>query len=211
LGAFGASIVGVRIGAEALWVVLEELLVWEELSALMDYAQAREGDFRSSGVVAGSDPAYRDHRRSRVLLDAGPFHGLISERIRFYFDRIVRALGLPHLEVSRVESQITASGDGDYFRLHDDNTRGCPPSREVSYVYFFHREPKPFQGGELVLHGAEGAAMSVVPAQNEVVFFPSACLHEVLPVRCPTGSFADSRFTVNGWVHRSLPARRNDG
>jgi Rps23 Pro-64 3,4-dihydroxylase Tpa1-like proline 4-hydroxylase len=195
----------VRIGAEALCVVLEELLVWEELSALMAYARAREGDFRPSGVVAGSDPAYREHRRSRVLLDAGPFHGIVSDRIRFYFDRIVRALGLARFEVSRVESQITASGDGDYFRLHDDNTRGCPPSRAVSYVYFFHREPKPFQGGELVLHGAGGVTTSVVPAQNEVVFFPSACLHEVLPVRSPPGSFggfADSRFTVNGWVHR---------
>ena len=30
---------------------------------------------RQSQVVARSDPAYQDHRRSRVLLDAGPFHG----------------------------------------------------------------------------------------------------------------------------------------
>jgi Rps23 Pro-64 3,4-dihydroxylase Tpa1-like proline 4-hydroxylase len=38
--------------------------------------------------------------------------------------------------------------------------------------------------------------------QNQIVFFPSETLHEVLPVECPSGEFADSRFTVNGWLHR---------
>jgi len=38
--------------------------------------------------------------------------------------------------------------------------------------------------------------------QNSIVFFPSNYLHEVLPTRCPSGEFADSRLTYNGWLHR---------
>jgi SM-20-related protein len=35
-----------------------------------------------------------------------------------------------------------------------------------------------------------------------LVVFPSRYLHEVLPVSCPSQTFADSRFTINGWVRR---------
>src|SRR5262245_25947867 len=95
-------------------VVFEEFLVWSELGALMDFTLARERDFAASRVVAGSDPPYRDHRRSRVLLDAGPFYGLLSQRIEFYFCRVLEALDQPLFDISRVEMQVTASNDGDY-------------------------------------------------------------------------------------------------
>lgn len=190
------------------YVILEELLVRQELDALMRYALEREPDFRASGVVAGDDPAYRDHRRSSVLLDTGPFHRLMGERIAFYLPHVLRALGVSPFTLSHVESQITASGDGDYFKRHDDNTRGCAPTRELSYVAFFHREPKPFEGGELLLYELPGersdcSAASVIPTQASIVFFASGRPHEVLPVRCASRAFSDSRFTINGWIHRS--------
>jgi Rps23 Pro-64 3,4-dihydroxylase Tpa1-like proline 4-hydroxylase len=182
-------------------VVLDEFLVWQELSAVMAHAAAHELAFHASHVVAGTDPAYREHRRSRVLVDVGPFHAVIADRLRFHLAHITDALGVPRFEPSRIEAQLTASGDGDYYRLHDDNTRGCPPTRAITFVYFCHREPRPFDGGELVLHEPGGPA-PIAPAQNTVVLFPSSLPHEILPVRCPSGRFCDSRFTLNGWIHR---------
>jgi len=35
------------------------------------------------------------------------------------------------------------------------------------------------------------------------VFFLPASLHGVLPVTCPSGDYADSRFAINGWLCRS--------
>jgi SM-20-related protein len=191
-------------------VVFEEFLVLEELVALMNYARAREPDFKASQVY---DPGHEreSYRRSRVLLDAGRFQHLFRERITFYLPRILRALSHPIFDPSRVESQITASNDGDYFRLHNDNTHANWPSREVTFVYFFHREPRPFQGGELLLYDTTEkgdvytpAALRkrVTPAQNSIIFFQSSCLHEILPVHCPSQVFSGSRFTLNGWIHR---------
>ena len=42
----------------------------------------------------------------------------------------------------------------------------------------------------------------MTPLQNQVVFFESHCLHEILPVSSPARGFADRRFTVNGWFHQ---------
>jgi Rps23 Pro-64 3,4-dihydroxylase Tpa1-like proline 4-hydroxylase len=76
----------------------------------------------------------------------------------------------------------------------------------LTFVYFFHREPRRFAGGELRLFDtAQTERVSakvehfklIYPLQNQVVFFPSSYVHEILPVICPSREFADSRFTVN--------------
>ncbi|MBE9012911.1 2OG-Fe(II) oxygenase, partial [Pseudanabaenaceae cyanobacterium LEGE 13415] len=43
----------------------------------------------------------------------------------------------------------------------------------------------------------------IQPINNSIIFFPSHFLHEVLPVSCPSRQFADSRFTLNGWIRRA--------
>lgn len=84
-------------------------------------------------------------------------------------------------------------------------------TRVLTYVYYFHREPKSFTGGELVIYDSKSengylvAAKShkvIQPTNNTIIFFPSQCMHEVLPVSCPSEYFADSRFTINGWLRR---------
>jgi Rps23 Pro-64 3,4-dihydroxylase Tpa1-like proline 4-hydroxylase len=78
-------------------------------------------------------------------------------------------------------------------------------------VYFFHREPKTFRGGDLRIYDSRWENgryeptenyRNIVPRQNQMVFFVSSLAHEITPVECPSGAFADSRFTVNGWIHR---------
>jgi Rps23 Pro-64 3,4-dihydroxylase Tpa1-like proline 4-hydroxylase len=73
-----------------------------------------------------------------------------------------------------------------------------------------YREPQAFRGGALRLYDTQiddhgnckpGDFQTFYPAQNQIIFFPSRCLHEVMPVECPSQDFAASRFTVNGWLH----------
>src|SRR5262249_19683336 len=45
-------------------------------------------------------------------------------------------------------------------------------------------------------------ASTITPRQNTLVLFQSSYDHEVMPVRCPSRKFANSRFTVNGWIIR---------
>ena len=190
--------------------VLPEFLALEELAALTDYCNQREADFRQSQVVSRDYVVNEQFRRSRVLLDTGKFHDIISERVRSHFPWILRALRHPHFDISRIESQLTASNDGDFFRMHNDSTHAHAPSREITYVYFCHREPRQFKGGELLIYDSYlernevmpgPVRKRIIPEQNSIALFESSCLHEVLPVRCPSESFSDSRFTLNGWLH----------
>lgn len=194
--------------------VFEEFLAPEELSALTAYVMAREDRFRTSQVIShNNDEGKTDysHRRSRVLFEPGPFQDMIVDRLTSYFPQILQSLGHAAFDIASIETQMTASNDGEFFKTHNDNTHAALVTREVTYVLFFHREPAAFGGGELRLydtrfeHGrfvAGDRYVSIVPRQNMVVFFPAYFMHEVAPVVCPSRTFADSRFTLNGWIHR---------
>jgi len=194
-------------------VVLDEFLVTQDWAGLLRFALRRRDQFTDSGILdaSGRDRNDAGYRRSFVLYDLGSRHGMFADRIMAYLPHVLARLRLPSFPVSRFEIQLTATNDGQFFRQHKDDDADSVRSRVVSFVYYFYREPKAFNGGALRLYDAElgragsvmpGAHQTVHPTQNQIVFFPSDCLHEVLPVECPSREFADSRFTLNGWVHR---------
>lgn len=198
---------------QARCVVLDEFLAPQELEELIRYTLQREREFRNSEVIAPvREIGVTDysHRRSRVLTELGTQEGMILARIRHVLPLVLEQLEMEEFPITRTEVQITASNDGDFFRAHCDDAQQAIASRWLTFVYFFHREPAPFSGGELRLHDspwenghkAAGSYETVVPQQNQIVFFPCSTLHEITPVHCASRAFADSRFTVNGWLHR---------
>jgi hypothetical protein len=195
-------------------VVLDEFLAPQELDELVTYALEHEEEFENSAVISPSgEPGVTDynHRRSRVLMDLGKHQDVILERIRCVLPRVLDQLGIEEFPVTHAEAQITASNDEDFFGAHCDDSQAMIASRRLTFVYFFHREPRQFEGGELRLydtggesdpHLSSGGYQSIVPQQNQIVFFPCSVLHEITPVDCPSRAFADSRFTLNGWLHK---------
>jgi Rps23 Pro-64 3,4-dihydroxylase Tpa1-like proline 4-hydroxylase len=196
------------------YVSLDEFLSPEDLQNLTRFVLAHEAQFQiseviSPGVASGViDPEYR---RSRVLMDLGRLEDVLISRVQAAVPRALEKLGMQPFSAARVECQITASNHGDFFRQHSDNAEEEIATRELTFVYFFHREPKTFEGGELRIYDAyrengrwfsSGDYQTIVPEQNQLIFFPSSLLHEITPVVCPSQAFADSRFTVNGWLHR---------
>ena len=54
--------------------------------------------------------------------------------------------------LQQVESQLTASNDGDFYRSHLDTDGRSLDGRAIACVYYFFREPKAFTGGALRLY-----------------------------------------------------------
>jgi Rps23 Pro-64 3,4-dihydroxylase Tpa1-like proline 4-hydroxylase len=195
-------------------VVLDEFLAPQELDELMSFVLQHEPEFQTSEVFSPTGEAGvvdYSHRRSRVLMDAGKHQEIILDRIRGVLPSVLHELGMEDFTATHAEAQITASNDGDFFRAHSDDADASIASRHLTFVYFFHREPRQFEGGDLQLHDScsnggqqhkTGDSQVLSPKQNQIVFFPSALLHEITPVACATRAFADSRFTLNGWLHK---------
>ncbi len=187
-------------------LVMDEFLAPQELVRVWNHAMTRADRFISSRVVGDHnddvlDPGYR---RSRLLFELEGIHHLFASRIMTYLPQVFRRLPYQPFNVSHVEVQLTASNDGEFFRAHTDNGHGSVHDRELTFVYFCHREPRSFAGGELRIYNSDAAGpyRAISPEQNRIVFFPANRWHEISPVSCPSHDFVDSRFTLNGWLHR---------
>ena len=187
---------------------VEDFLPASERQALLDWTLAGEARFVPAALAGNQvDP---EVRRALTLRDLGPMGPVLEQRVRTGTPGWIEALRVTPFEISEIELELAAHNHGAHFVLHADTytrERSARGDRMLSAVYYFHREPRGFEGGRLRLHriGAEAGdeGLDIAPAQNRMLVFPSWGPHEVLPVICPSGAFADSRFAVNCWVYRT--------
>ena len=185
-------------------LIFEEFLVREELVQLLQFTLEREATFARTTVRYGDGKSVIDesYRRSRATFDLGTHYDVFAARLSAFLPYILDRLHVAPFDVTRIESQISASNDGDFYRRHNDNARAPHRSRAITFVYYFYRPPKAFSGGALRLCDDGGSSVSIQPRLNQMVLFPSGLKHEILPVSCPSRRFADGRFALNGWIHR---------
>lgn len=195
----------------ARYLRIEGFLAPEERRDLLEHAIRREAEFATSGVLGSDgtstvDPAYRS---SRTLFEVDPAFEALERRLRRALPYVRSELELPWFPVTRVERQLAAHQDGGFFGPHTDDGQEAVAGRRLTCVYYFHRTPRRFTGGELRLYDSvvRGGRLEraytytvVEPKDNSAVFFPSAQYHEVAPVRGEIDAFADSRFAVNVWI-----------
>ena len=188
-------------------VQIEHFLTPSEHQALLAYVLEQQAAFMPTTTSTGDET----YRQSSILHSFPKFSDLITKRIGAILPDVFRRLEIPSFSIAQIEAQLTAHNDGNYYKIHNDNGSPDTARRELTYVYYFYREPQPFLGGELRIYNsridngfyiAADSYQLIQPRNNSIVFFLSRYLHEVLPVECSSRSFADSRFTVNGWIQK---------
>ncbi|MCW3847643.1 2OG-Fe(II) oxygenase [Sphingomonas sp. LB-2] len=202
--------------------VYRDFLPAGERAALLEWAIANEALFGAAGLGRAQkvDLTMRNSLNVRAKV-AQPWRRVLRERFMAMLPEWTAAFGMAAFEVSVIEFDMIAYNDGAYYRRHSDlgprnrhggdpSLPGLPGDRLITAVYYFHNEPKGFEGGDLRLYPiarpgprkAEAFA-DIPPEQNSLAVFPSWAPHEVLPVRCASGAFGDSRFAVNCWIRRA--------
>ena len=178
-----------------------DLLDEDDRRTMLDWVLEKEDEFEPSQIVGGTNPATRV---SLALADFGRCRTIIERAIKPLAPAWRDHFGTKIAREQRFDASLVAHHDGAHYKPHV-NTGGAYRTRAISAVYYFHRHPKGFEGGELRLFRLDrpGAYEDIEPADNMMVAFPAMVPHEVRPVRCPSGDFADSRFAINLWVHRA--------
>lgn len=158
------------------------------------------------------DKHYPNWRRSKVIYDdqLTDITGNVEREIRLRLPDVTLALGIPAFKVGSFEIQLTSHNHGEYYRWHRDNGTRETQDRLITFVYYFHGLPRRFRGGELVIYQPDGQRVVIQPENDSIVFFSSSRKHEVAEVECPSKLFEDGRFTLNGWIRRTVAPRRDD-
>ena len=209
-GCSGGRFVGLEIAPP--YYLVQNFLSPQELARANAHIQAQAGKFSDATISIparqGSWEPDTRFRQARILDDVGALVPMIMPKLQALIPKMWAQLRMAPLALRKIECQISAHGDGDFFLTHTDNGLPDIAHRKVSYVYYLHREPKQFSGGLLRLYSTllEGGGSvcgkpwkDIDPPHNGLIIFPSHCHHEVTPVQCPSRELADQRLTINGW------------
>jgi Rps23 Pro-64 3,4-dihydroxylase Tpa1-like proline 4-hydroxylase len=200
-----------------------DFLPENEHRALLEWAIASQERFEPATVSKGEGDLRVNPKRRIALVsrDLGPLEDRLRKRLLGALPDLMATTGTAGAAPTSLELELAAHGDGAFFRPHldvpvghDRQPLGANPGedRVLSAVYYFYAEPKAFSGGQLRLYpfgpaptGEEPQPVRHIelePVRNSLVAFPSWASHEVRPISCPSGQFADYRFALNCWYCR---------
>ena len=195
------------------FVQMRNFLAPEQRDLLLALGVAERERFTLAGV-GGSISGYVDPE-IRITFEADKrtlkeFRPWFVRKIRSIVPQVLTRLRMTGIDRFRISLGMRLYPTGGFFQAHNEDLMDDKRSRKLSFVYFFHREPRRFSGGDLLLYDTdvqEGACSfaafsRIVPLRNSLVFFPSLSWHQVIPVRCATDDFRDGRWTVNGHVEQ---------
>ncbi|HYC63957.1 MAG TPA: 2OG-Fe(II) oxygenase [Reyranellaceae bacterium] len=195
------------------YALFEGFLDAQRHREVLDFALARGAAFERA-MVGGDDSEWKVEPEARIAqaaYDVAPLREWFMPLIEARLPETLSRLGMAPFTPGELELQLTAYNDGEYYKTHADRDEAGLVKRQLTFVYYFNRTPKAFEGGDLLLYDGDAAAnlfsqhhfTRVTPVDNRLIFFPSSAQHEVSMVRCPSRAYEDSRFTLNGWVNRA--------
>ncbi|MFD4866655.1 2OG-Fe(II) oxygenase [Streptomyces sp. NPDC058412] len=181
-------------------------------AGLLAYAISRQPDFNAGTVLDPLSGQVSHKGRSSLVLPVTS--SVFSRHLADCLPLVQEVLG-HQAALTQTLTVLTAHGEGGHYGIHTDASRVRDVSTAVSAVYYLHRRPRGFDGGQLRLYdtqfhesGPQPAETyrTIEPEHDTIVFFPASAFHEVVPSTCPSGQFADHRFTLTTWISGTEPA-----
>jgi len=172
-------------------------------AAILRDILAREAEFEPSTVYSPTGRVINRARRHSLSLPPDRLVIEIGESIHRKVQAqssILSQLAIAPFKPGHLELRCVCFQDGAYFKKHRDFVRRLVSQRKYTWVYYFHREPQAFTGGELLFFCGSDEPIRVRPKSGQVIVFRSDIEHEVSEVRVPSGKFSDGRFTLTAFV-----------
>ena len=179
-----------------------------ERDALYAAACANQLAFQQSGVsgsgVGGSfylslESSGCDHPGIAPVREASEF---LLKRILEIIPSLFTALDIEPFAVSEMPLTLVNGLDGHCGLPHADS---YDDRYKISLLYYFHRVPRAFRGGDLEFYDADAASpkghsdetLAIVGQEdNLLIAFPSQTFHGITDVCCDSDDFADGRFAA---------------
>lgn len=200
-------------------IVFEDIFTKEVNQKIFDESLLLEEKFEDSKIGTSSfsdkdfrnnktcyyDTVYSDRSKSALLSSVDSLYSGNKE-----FRETIISFGYPFSffdSTNRHETQVSNYGrQNETYKYHIDKMGNS--TRAITFVYYFFKEPKQFQGGEIEFTNSpihdgipvdkKYKKITLKPKNNMGVIFDSSTAHHV---RSTTSKdFKSGRFSVNSWI-----------
>ena len=192
------------------YILQNEFLSKEQIQQVWGHVEKHQELFQNSIML--DDQVDSSYRKSKVLYEEAlkSISPWFLNKVGQLLNNSWKSLSLEVEKIKHQEIQMTLHEQGAFFQMHQDASHcGTASNRYVTFVYYFYKEPKAFEGGDLILFDMdEGSKIPGTmytryqPRHNSIILFPSKAYHLVTPVNLPQKNPLNGRFTLNGWLHR---------
>jgi SM-20-related protein len=179
------------------------------INQLLEYTVENQTHFEASTMGPGDGVLNPKYRVSSILRDFGSLKQEIKSRFKTVFQEAIESLRMHPFQLYGTEREIVAHANGAFYNRHIDTATSSSEVsvRVLTAVYYFHAQPKKFQGGDLRLLPLRSSAdetnyLDIEPINDRLLLFPSWVPHQVMPVVSESVDFKDSRFAINCWYHK---------
>lgn len=183
------------------------------LSLAPRFSKARVGKGRSRRVDESKrgglaiDQVGCDALRDLLVRRLRPLLTSIQERLRLSPGASRRFLDI---------GDLSAFPHGEFGGPHCDHSPRPYPQLSLNAVYFFHRQPLAFTGGDLLLYDTDvetgissrAAFSRIAPTSNSLVMLPTSYFHAVTQVASRSSELADARLSAIVGVFKEDRTRR---
>jgi Rps23 Pro-64 3,4-dihydroxylase Tpa1-like proline 4-hydroxylase len=196
----------------APFAIIDDFLTQDERERFWRLALKSEEAFFEAGFARkGEQVIDRQSRMTNVFkleaADKRLFHGKLQPLL----DDLLVLFSIPAMSHKEIEVKMTAHSQGGFFGIHQDGFKDNGGSeRYVSWIYYFHSQPKRYAGGDLILFDSnrlrenhrfdDGKYTRYITVDNQLVCFPSCFFHGVTPVELLQPDFECNRFAISGHV-----------
>ena len=190
----------------APFVRIENFLPRTEHERVHAIALSLAPGFVRARVGAGKYRRVDESQRTGLAIDGvdcAALRGMLTRRFRTLLPSIQRRLRLmAPLRVGQVD--LVAFPHGSFGGAHCDDGPRPHSHLNLNGVYFFHRQPPAFNGGDLLLYDTDIETghydrftfSRIKPASNSLVVLPTSCYHEVTQVASRSSTLADARLSA---------------
>ncbi len=189
--------------------------IWQLVSQNLNKARKSKVSGLDTREADSHSGLYDSKTRSSQVIGAEALKPIRDSFLALIKDQLpkikAQLLLTDYIQPKRRELQLTRHQHGDFYGLHQDishDKNKAASARKFTFVYYFFKEPKAFDGGDLLLYDANtkdgllnNTFTRIIPENNTVVFFPSDRFHQVTTINSEGRDMEHSRFTLNGWFH----------
>jgi len=201
-------------------IIIYDVFTKERNKKILEEASSKKKHFVDASVHKGVDKTFRSNkvcyydelyvnkRKQSIILKS--FEDLFADQ-KFRESLASSPYPLSEFMATDIhETQISRYGHNAKYEYHID--RFASQTRQISIIYYFFKEPKKWEGGQLEITKSpifDGKEIDkyvgnkiITPQNNMIIVFGGGSAHRVLPTKSPK-KFNDGRFSMNCWVGKS--------
>ena len=191
----------------APFVRIENFLPRAEHERVLAIALSLAPRFSKARLGGGEDRHVDESRRRGLAVEqvgCNALRRLLVPRLARFLSSIQERLRLGPRTHRFSHIDFAAYPHGNFGGAHCDASPRPYPRLNLNAVYFFHRQPLAFTGGDLLLYDTDvetalssrAAFSRIAPTSNSLVLLPTSYFHAVTQVASRSSELADARLSA---------------